>query len=245
MGRVYDTGVNTAEENMRLDAELLEQLKEASEPILHLYDWQGDCATYGYFIKPYELLEESAVEEYGLQIARRPTGGGLVFHHCDFAFSLLVPSSYRHFPNTLECYAFVNRMVIDVVRAFCDDLGLPSLLPSENDCEVDRICRHFCMAKPTIYDVMVDGRKVGGAAQRRTRDGFLHQGTIALTVPPEGFLKAILKGGEPVIRAMQENGYPLLGKGEVSAQTLLGARKRLSQLFEKVFICDIRPLTHP
>ena len=35
-----------------------------------------------------------------------------------------------------------------------------------------------CFANPVRADVMVDGRKVAGAAQRRTRRGLLQQGSI-------------------------------------------------------------------
>src|SRR5437667_12195247 len=35
-----------------------------------------------------------------------------------------------------------------------------------------------CFANPVRADVLVDGRKVAGAAQRRTRSGLLHQGSI-------------------------------------------------------------------
>jgi lipoate-protein ligase A len=35
-----------------------------------------------------------------------------------------------------------------------------------------------CFANPVHADVMVNGRKVAGAAQRRARAGLLHQGSI-------------------------------------------------------------------
>ena len=35
-----------------------------------------------------------------------------------------------------------------------------------------------CFANPVRADVMMNGRKIAGAAQRRTRSGLLHQGSI-------------------------------------------------------------------
>ncbi len=35
-----------------------------------------------------------------------------------------------------------------------------------------------CFANPVRADVMIDGRKVAGAAQRRTRAGLLQQGSV-------------------------------------------------------------------
>ena len=37
---------------------------------------------------------------------------------------------------------------------------------------------YTCFANPVRADVMIDGRKIAGAAQRRTRRGLLQQGSI-------------------------------------------------------------------
>ena len=37
---------------------------------------------------------------------------------------------------------------------------------------------YSCFANPVRADVMIDGRKIAGAAQRRTRRGLLQQGSI-------------------------------------------------------------------
>ena len=42
--------------------------------------------------------------------------------------------------------------------------------------------RHLCFANPVSADVMIDSRKIAGAAQRRTRAGLLHQGSIQLAI---------------------------------------------------------------
>jgi lipoate-protein ligase A len=39
-------------------------------------------------------------------------------------------------------------------------------------------CDNDCFANPVRADVMMDGRKIAGAAQRRTRRGLLQQGSI-------------------------------------------------------------------
>ena len=43
-----------------------------------------------------------------------------------------------------------------------------------------------CFANPVRADVVVDGKKIAGAAQRRTRRGLLQQGSIRLeNLPPD------------------------------------------------------------
>jgi len=203
---ILDTGPASAKENMALDHELLQNLASTQQPILHLYDWEGDCATYGYFLDPYTLLNEEMVKTNNLQLARRPTGGGLVFHLTDFAFSLLVPAIHPAYSvNTLENYAFVNRIIANVIQKFLKTKKNPDLLPMEPP-STDTHARYFCMAKPTIYDVMWDGRKIGGGAQRRTKHGFLHQGTISIALPPDEYLQNLLKDCS-VLETMKKNGY--------------------------------------
>ena len=206
---ILDTGTRSAEENMRLDSELLETLDQHALPILHFYDWDRDSATYGYFVNPSDYLRLDKVEEKQLSLAKRPTGGGIVFHVWDLAFSILVPSHHPHFSeNTLDNYAFVNNAVLAAVSSFLDDR--PQLIPCNAEA-LDSNCTRFCMAQPTKYDVVLNGRKIAGAAQRKTKKGFLHQGTIALQMPPQSYLEEILLPGTKVFEAMQANTFALLG----------------------------------
>jgi lipoate-protein ligase A len=229
MWKIIDTGVQSAEENMHFDSELLGNADTFASPVLHFYDWQKDSATHGYFTDPAKLLNLEAAKKLSLNLARRPTGGGIVFHIWDLAFSVLVPSHCPEFSmNTMENYGFVNRAVLACIKEFLD--GNPPLLLSPDDHSPwDSNCSHFCMAKPTQYDVMWEGRKVAGAAQRRTKKGFLHQGTIALILPPLEYLEQILLPNTQVKEAMQAHTCPLLGKSATSIE-LAEARKHLRLL---------------
>ncbi len=227
--KIIDTGIHSAEENMRLDAALLEEADQHKHPILHLYEWEGRSATHGYFLKPEELLHMDNVHTLGISLARRPTGGGVVFHLWDMAFSVLVPASCPEFSqNTLENYAFVNAAVLSAVKEFSQG-KLPFSLTPDDLSERDAQCKHFCMAKPTKYDVMWEGRKVAGAAQRKTRKGFLHQGTIALCMPPAALLEALLLPGTQVADAMQAHTCALLGENPTAAE-VMDAKRALGVL---------------
>ncbi len=225
---ILDTGRAPAEAIMSFDAELLENADRYDRPVLHLYEWEGDSATYGYFTDPAKLLHLENAGKLSLNLARRPTGGGIVFHIWDMAFSVLVPAHCPEFStNTLDNYAFVNQAVLGSVKEFLDNKP-PLALTSEDFAAWDGNCTHFCMAKPTKYDVMWDGRKVAGAAQRKTRKGFLHQGTIALMLPPKDYLDQVLLPGTQVRDAMMAHTCPLLG--QATGQELAFAKGRLRSL---------------
>src|SRR5581483_3463919 len=223
---ILDTGKQSAEENMRFDAELLEKAERFTKPVLHLYEWEGDCATYGYFIDPAKLLNLDKAKEKSLSLARRPTGGGIIFHIWDMAFSVMVPAQCPEFStSTLDNYAFVNNAVLAAIKDFLKDQP-PLFLTSIDFSPWDSDCAHFCMAKPTKYDVMWEGKKVAGAAQKKTKKGFLHQGTIALIMPPPDYLSLILRQGTQVGEAMQAHTCPILGQTASFDQVSL-AKKNL------------------
>lgn len=205
-----DTGSRGAEEIMSLDAKLLRAMQAKDAPILHLYRWAGPSATYGHFIDPKKHLDLDFVQRYRLNLARRPTGGGIVFHIWDLAFSFLMPAGHPKFStNTLENYRFVNQIVLEAVR---EVFSVSFDLIPQNAPSLGPDCQNFCMAKPTQYDVIHQGMKIAGAAQRRGKQGYLHQGTISLAFPQLGLLRDCLLSKEAVLQAMQAYTFAPLGR---------------------------------
>ncbi|HEY5234760.1 MAG TPA: hypothetical protein VIJ14_01170 [Rhabdochlamydiaceae bacterium] len=174
-------------------------------------------------------MEEA--KKRGLDLARRPTGGGVVFHLWDLAFSVLVPAKSKLFStNTLDNYNLVNRVVKDVVKEFIDISDEVGLIADDAPFQ-DQTCTHFCMARPTKYDVMLQGKKIAGAAQRKTKDGFLHQGTIALLRPDPELLGAVLPS-EAVREAMMQTTFALLS----DQKELKEGRRELCEHLKRQFI---------
>ncbi|MCP5505298.1 MAG: hypothetical protein H7A38_00245 [Chlamydiales bacterium] len=230
--KILETGRASAQENMALDAKLLEEMKPDDAPILHLYEWEGDAATYGHFLDPKKFLDLEQAKALGLSLARRPTGGGIIFHVSDLAFSVLVPANFPHYStNTLDNYDFINSAVKRAVNNLFEKAEDLSLLPQEPT-PIDESSRHFCMAKPTIYDVMLGSRKIAGAAQRRRRQGYLHQGSISIALPKESFLSQVLLTGTQVKEAMEANTFSILGE-EWTKNDLEEVRQQLKQQLQK------------
>ncbi len=230
--KILDTGVGDAEQNMAIDVALLNEQAFSSQPLLHLYEWKGPSATYGYFLNPDHHLNPKSVQKHQLQLARRPTGGGIIFHLWDFAFSVLIPAAHQGFSlNTLDNYAYVNGIAMRAIEAFSSDLK-PVLLGDEAVCK-SRACTNFCMAQPTKFDIVIDGFKVGGAAQRRTKHGLLHQGTIALGLPSDHYLNEMMLSCD-IVPAMQQNSQCLLGK-ECTSKQLQEARNCFKALLIQTF----------
>jgi lipoate---protein ligase len=212
MLQVLDTGSHPAQENMLLDERLLIEMDANAAPILHLYKWDGPSATYGYFIDPAKYLDLNKLRQQRIALARRPTGGGIVFHIWDLAFSFLMPASHPRFSlNTLDNYRFVNESVLEVMKEFLQLIGPLEIIP-QNYSSTAIEAESFCMARPTIYDVVYQGRKIAGAAQRRRKNGYLHQGTISLALPQIGLLSELLLSEKSVVQAMMAYSFAPLGR---------------------------------
>jgi len=235
---VLDSGVSEAEVNMTTDAKLLSDLER---PILHFYDWLKPSATYGHFIDVEKHFDVEKVRARGLSLARRPTGGGIVFHIWDLAFSFLLPVDHPACSdNTLDNYRFVNEIVLESVKEYLS-LNDLSLIPHHAP-ELGPSCTHFCMARPTIYDVVYNGLKIAGAAQRRTKKGYLHQGTISLAFPDLELLNEILLSNEEVTAAMRMYSFSPLGASPTST-VLKKARVDLQELLHKKFMAKVNAST--
>ncbi len=222
-----DTGKNSASENMALDARLLEELNPSGAPLLHLYDWEESSATYGYFLKFEEHLKGKE-----LDFARRPTGGGVIFHLTDLAFSALIPAHLAS-NDTLSNYQYINDRVKLAVKKLLEERFSPDLLATDPPKE-EGSSSHFCMAKPTIYDVMIGEKKVAGAAQRQRKQGILHQGSISLALPRREEIVPHLAHPE-VYEAMLETTFAPL-KGDYVQSELQDLREEMKTRLKEEFI---------
>lgn len=191
----------SAQLNMDSDYARLMSLTAHSSPFLRFYQWEKPSFTYGYFTVPDKWLELEKLEEAGFDSGRRPTGGGVLFHTHDLAFSLLIPQGHPLLSeNTLANYHLVNSLVQTSLK---NKYALDSTLlkPQQGSSS-------FCMAEPTVYDVMIGNKKVGGAAQRRTKTGLLHQGTLCLTLPIFSAWEPFFKD-KSLLEKMEASSYPL------------------------------------
>ncbi len=156
---------------MAVDEALLET---ASVPILRFYRWREPSLSFGYFGR-YADAAEAAQHR---SIVRRWTGGGIVLHGEDLTYSLILPRT--HFAaaqSARSVYSFVHRAIQRALSTFAEAALAREDAPKISDA---------CFANPVVADVLVGGRKIAGAAQRRTRTGLLHQGSIQYDrLPPD------------------------------------------------------------
>jgi lipoate-protein ligase A len=170
-GRLLLDSESSASANMAIDESLL---RHAQAPVLRIYGWEQPCVSIGYF-------QKASVVAAGTSFVRRYTGGGLVEHGRDLTYTLVLPADHPlTAAGTLPSYRAIHEAVASTLRAAGVDCQLATAQP--------RTDHASCFLKPVPADVLDSkGAKLAGAAQRRTKQGCLHQGSILLSsqIPPQ------------------------------------------------------------
>lgn len=153
--------------NMALDEALLEHAQQLGKPVLRFYGWTEPAATFGYFQKYAEVEKTTRLRP----LVRRPTGGGIVPHDLDWTYSAIFPPAHEwHSLKAEESY----RRIHDWLRlAFAELKVVTELAPC---CK--KSAPGQCFVGHEKYDLLWQGRKIAGAAQRRNQLGLLIQGSI-------------------------------------------------------------------
>lgn len=170
-----DDSAHSAAVNMAIDEALLEY---AAVPSIRFYRWQSPALSFGYFGK----FSDVAIYASERDLVRRWTGGGIVFHGEDLTYAIVIPASDPAFhESSMTIYERSHRTLADVLNGIGEQAvvaGGADLGAIATAMQAVNASGHNCFANPVRADVMIDGRKVAGAAQRRTRRGLLQQGSL-------------------------------------------------------------------
>jgi lipoate-protein ligase A len=171
---VYDDDIpRSAAMNMAMDEALLES---AIFPTLRFYRWRCPALSFGYF----GFYSDVADQRGDREIVRRWTGGGVVPHGVDLTYSVVIPAIHPFFArSSLAIYSDLH----DAIRKALEANGIAASLTNAVSPKISE----ECFANAVRADVISQGRKIAGAAHRRSRAGLLHQGSIQKTELPGRF----------------------------------------------------------
>jgi len=177
--RLIDTGPLSGAENMAIDEALLRCFDPAaSQPVLRTYGWDPACLSLGRFQKA-TALDLEHCREAQVTLVRRITGGGVIYHIDELTYSIIcspeqlpaaasVKESFREL--TAFLLVFYNRLGLKAGYAV-DGVDDPARLGTRTD---------FCFAGRESFDVIINGRKIGGNAQRRMKQLVFQHGSIPI-----------------------------------------------------------------
>lgn len=168
--RLLDTGHFEAALNMGVDeAILLSVADRSSPPTLRLYGWNPAAVSIGYFQGAREEVDLEACEREGVDLVRRLTGGGAVFHDAELTYSIVIPEDcHLAVSDVTQSYWILCRGVVEGLR----ELGLEADFAPLND-------------------VIVGGKKISGNAQTRRHGCILQHGTIILDLDVDRMFRVL------------------------------------------------------
>ncbi|MDG6220236.1 MAG: biotin/lipoate A/B protein ligase family protein [Candidatus Thermoplasmatota archaeon] len=177
--RLLRTGHSSAAMNMGIDHAVLEARAEGRvAPTLRVYEWRPSAISIGYFQGMQEEVDLLSCEKHGVDVVRRITGGGAVYHDekGEVTYSIIFKEGDVKLP----------ARVSDAYPKLCEGivLGLQKLgLEAE--------------FKP-VNDIISGGKKISGNAQTRRMGCVLQHGTLLYDVDAEMMFTLLLVPDEKI-----------------------------------------------
>lgn len=169
-----------AAENMAVDFLMLQRWPAASPPgpRFRHYEWRSPAFTFGYSQK-WMAVKAALPAPDGIRwdVCRRTTGGGLVDHREDWTYGIVIPRGHRwEEMRASESYRLIHEALADALRA----QGVPAALAESPPIDPGAEPGPFgvCFQRAERFDVIVPAGKIAGAAQKRSKQGLLFQGSV-------------------------------------------------------------------
>lgn len=220
---------------MAIDEALLACFSPAeSAPILRLYGWNPPAFSCGRFQQPEKIINLDRCRADAVQVVRRITGGGVIYHAAELTYSLACPADFipgsrgvkdAFFQLTAFLLLFYRKLGLEACHAVDRHSGDKKL----------GVRTPLCFAGIESCDILIDGKKIGGNAQRRLRNVIFQHGSIPLRQ-----------------MAAEGNGYLLQPDDGISARTTALAdqgvdseREQLAELLAASFCESFGIVCHP
>jgi len=151
--------IEDAPTQMAIDeAVAMARIKHGTPNTIRLYRWNPSAVSIGYFQSIEKEVNLEACKEYGVDVIRRITGGGAVYHdyNGEITYSLVAPEDDPKIPrDILASYQLICGAIVNGLKG----LGIDSEF------------------KP-VNDIIAGGKKISGNAQTRRHGVVLQHGTI-------------------------------------------------------------------
>ena len=181
-----DSGPACGRENMLIDERLLDQVtREALPATLRLYSWDPPAVSVGRFQNSETAVNAETCARRGIDIVRRVTGGRAVLHDRELTYSIVARTSDPLFPgDVLGAYKTIAAGLLAGLKK----LGIQAEMVSRSNRHAALVKKRdkepSCFSSPSWYEVLVNGRKIIGSAQRRVAGAFLQHGSILIRHDP-------------------------------------------------------------
>lgn len=157
---------------MALDEALLNAAVESQFAAFRLYSWAEPTVSLGHF----QPEDDPVVAARFPQLAqvRRLSGGGAILHDRELTYSLVLPAAHPLCRSPSQIYDVIHQELAKILRehgAPCSLRGSPLSGPEP----------FLCFSRGDVRDIVLNGQKIVGSAQRRRSGAVLQHGAILLS----------------------------------------------------------------
>ena len=203
--RLIRSKAASAAYNMELDEKIFSRYLQDNIGVFRIYSWQSPSFTYGFSQNAQEEIDLPRYAVKGVQVVKRMTGGGILFHDNEITYSFACGKDDLGEPEGV----FVSyRNVCQFLMRFYKSLGLiPEFALQEKNFKKRSFAHQLCSASREKYDIVIGGRKIGGNAQKRKRQAIFQHGSIPLSIDwnfARGYVKSLPPDIQSSVTSLQE-----------------------------------------
>lgn len=172
-----ETEPRSGQENMDFDQQMLERVvTDSSRTVVRLYRWKEPTVSLGYFQKPDAQIDERIQH---CPRVRRITGGGAILHDHEWTYSCALPTTHPLRSTPLDVYIDVHQSIVKLLSTFGIHSQLRQFSPNSPDGKTPEE-PFLCFLRSDPRDIVLNGFKIVGSAQRRRKGAILQHGSILL-----------------------------------------------------------------
>ena len=236
--RLIRSHPGSAAYNMALDEMIFHQYMADGVPVFRIYGWDTPSFTYGVSQSPESEIDMARCGADGIQIAKRMTGGGLLFHNDEITYSLVLDKADIGEPDNV----FISyRKICAFLISFYGSLGLKASFALEAGDFKDRRAPHqLCSASREKYDIIINGKKIGGNAQKRKRKAVFQHGSIPLSIDwcfMRRYVKSLPSDISSGVTTLTEELEDLPGRHIIEQNLIDAAAKEFGAYFIEEKVC--------
>lgn len=177
---IIDPAPNPGSWNMALDEALLLSAINDRVRTVRIYRWSEPTVSLGYFQQADEIDADSPLA--GLAKVKRLSGGGAILHHHEWTYSCCVPAGDESIRVPGELYHAVHRAITGVLGEYNVHASMRSeaTQASIGRQPADNAATFLCFSRGDPNDIVLEGIKIVGSAQRRRKGAVLQHGSLLL-----------------------------------------------------------------
>lgn len=172
--------------NMSVDEAILQACDMGYAPsTIRFYEWARPELSIGY-LQEYEKFDSAK-----MPIVRRITGGRAVLHCSEITYSIICRYDNPLFSKGIYgSYEVISHALLNALK----DMSIDASFVSPVSRSMKNVSKESCFSSPSKHEIVVNGKKIVGSAQRRYKGAFLQQGSIMLDID-NGLIEGVFGKG--------------------------------------------------